>query len=409
MDQNYSDLLKLLSHELFGALLPSLVPADNLHGVLELAQKHTVTTLLYRSVKQLSNVSAQVLDSLRTQSVAAVLRNEKLMLVQNEIVDLLSGHHIDFAVLKGSSLAVHYPCCEMRVLGDIDILVNVNALGVACATLEKAGYNHSSGHAFHESYEGKGAHIEIHQSVSEFPHTVAGLFTVQVMKNALDTTEVEKMLGYEFPVLCVEYQLIALLAHMERHLTASGIGLRQLCDWAVTVNHYRERITREVVSIVGRCGLLQFAKVLTKTCSIYLGMSELEWTKDVSVVLARRMMEEILSGGSIMNVDIDRSLSSAFSSGKIEKERTILGNYIANINRKAKSEYPIVQKFPLLFPYFLIFFPLRWFLRSLRGEREKISIKSTLSLGSKRKRLYDELRLFRCMSDDDANAVDPRS
>ena len=51
-----------------------------------------------------------------------------------------------------------------------------------------------------------------------------------------------------FPMLSGAYQIIALLAHMEQHLDSSGIGLRQVCDWAVTAHALRNCFDGETLA-----------------------------------------------------------------------------------------------------------------------------------------------------------------
>ena len=100
------------------------------------------------------------------------------------------------------------------------------------------------------------------------------------MEQALRHTEQVELHGYAIPVLAVPHQLVSLLAHMERHMGSTGIGLRQICDWAVAVQARRAQIGEAELQALERCGLLHFAKVVTRLCEKYLGLPPCPWCQN---------------------------------------------------------------------------------------------------------------------------------
>lgn len=390
-------LLELLKAELNSLAMCNTEDGYITNEIFEMAQKHSVTPLIYRSIKQLSGIPDDKIALLREIVINSSLRNDKLIRIQSEIIDLLSSHNTSCVILKGTSISALYPHNEMRSLGDIDILVGEEELDEACSVLLNSGFERSGGHDLHECFEGKGAYIEVHRAVSVFPDNAKGIYTKKFMEDALLHTETMSIGEEVFPVLDMPHQLVSLLSHMERHMTISGIGLRQLCDWAVTVNHYLDHIDDKCLTLLDACGLLRFAKVATRTCIDYLGLPALAWAMDVKQEVAAAFIEEILSSGDIMNVGLERSLSSSFASGeeKDSTKRTLLGRYIKNMNGKAHKEYPRIARLRVTLPLFWVFYPCRWWVRSLQGKREKVNVSGTLSIASKRKKLYSELKLFR--------------
>ena len=389
-------LLKLLAYELFNAALSVIGSDVNWDEIISLADKHSVKPLIYRSAKQLADVPDEVLDSLRSSAISSAFRNERMLAIQDEIICLFETRNISCAILKGSSVSSCYPYSEIRTLGDIDILIDASKLSDAGGVLNESGYLHSSGTAFHDCYEGKGVHVELHQAVSKFPDTEKGRYTATYMKDALRYAVGETLGNHRYPVLDVPYQITALLSHVERHMTNTGSSLRQLCDWAVTVDHYRDTIDAAALEILAQCGLLRFAEALTKACTAYLGLPKFDWAEEIPDAVADAMINEIITSGSIQHIDVIRGLSSAFIPGKDtdRKQTTLLGHYVSNTNRKARKEHPHLSKCPLLYPFFWLFYPVRWWIRSLHGEREKINATKTLSIAYQRKKLYGELKLF---------------
>lgn len=163
--------------------------------------------------------------------------------IQNHILEAFHTAGIGTAILKGSSVAALYPNPELRALGDIDILISEQDAQRAEAILRTEGYVFQEKHDFHVSYFGNGVAVELHQSVSRFPATKQGAYVHEMMRKAIQYIHAESMYETTFSVLDLQYQMVALLAHMERHMIDSSIGFRQLCDWAVTVHHFRYQIT----------------------------------------------------------------------------------------------------------------------------------------------------------------------
>ncbi|MCB7187645.1 nucleotidyltransferase family protein, partial [Anaerostipes caccae] len=58
-----------------------------------------------------------------------------------------------------------------------------------------------------------------------------------------------------------------LLLHKLEHITSSGLGLRQLCDWAVFVHRdMTPERWEDLLPKLSRFGLLHFARVITRIC-----------------------------------------------------------------------------------------------------------------------------------------------
>lgn len=118
------------------------------------------------------------------------------------------------------------------------------------------------------------------------------------MNGALSHTQDMEIQGIRFPILDSIYQMIGLLAHKEQHLATSGIGLRQICDWAVTMHALREQIGEKEIATLERCGLLHFAKVVTRLCEKYLGLPPCLWYQNAMDDQVDALMEDILSAGN---------------------------------------------------------------------------------------------------------------
>lgn len=395
MNSNERFLLNALAHELFSADSMPLDSTVDLQAVLMCAKNHSVSTLIYPEFKGQSETHECEIASLRSMVLATAMCNEKLLNAQDEVIRLLKAEQIPCAVLKGTSLSVFYPHSELRALGDIDLLVPSDMQSQSGEILKNAGYYHSVGHSFHECYEKNDVHIELHQAVTEFPRNPKGQYASEYMKTALDSVVYATLDRLTFPMMDVSYQLVSLLTHMERHMLGGAIGLRQLCDWAITVDHFRDVIDVRVLLVLEQCGLMKFAKALTKGSSVYLKMPSVDWTTDVDGDMVDSLIEDMLSAGNLRNVNINRAISSSFVSNKDRSShKTMIGLYISNIDRKARNEHPEIKKLSIILPIFWVFYPIRYWIRSLYGKREAVAFSETTRFIKKRKKLYDELMLY---------------
>ena len=272
-------MLNLLACELFGREMEIDASKVDWHCVLAEANRHVLTAFLYPGLRRLNGVPEEILSRARNAAMLSAARMEEPLRAQDGVLELMRSRRIPCAVLKGFSAACRYPHPELRVPGDIDLLVGNENLERACAALEQAGYRRDHETEMHVNFVGSGLSLEVHRSASVFPDTEKGRAARAYMEQALRHTEPVELHGYAIPVLAVPYQLVSLLAHMERHMGQAGIGLRQICDWAVAVQARRAQIGEDELQTLERCGLLPFAQVITKLCERYLGLPPLAWAQ----------------------------------------------------------------------------------------------------------------------------------
>ena len=291
-------LLALMAHEIFHREMEIDTSAVDWMSVLAEAGRHKVTALLYPTIRELDGVPENAFNKACGMAIAVAQASEAMLKWQREILDLLEMHQIPCAVLKGTSVAYLYPHPELRTIGDIDVLVDERKRDEACSILKEQGFVPAHSAEKHLCLQKGDVWVEMHRMVSVFPESEKGRFSKQFMLEALRHTQTAEIQGVCFPMLSGAYQIIALLAHMEQHLATSGIGLRQVCDWAVTVDALRDCFDGETLALLERCGLLQFAKIMTRLCEKYLGLPPCAWSAEAPDALVDAMLADILVGGN---------------------------------------------------------------------------------------------------------------
>lgn len=343
--------------------------------------------------------SERKLEPFRNYAMSQAVKNERLMAAQDKLLKAFAHRGIPCVVLKGSSAAAPYPQPELRVLGDIDLLVDRTSLERAVEVLREFGYWESQGNEeFHLGFVSASAHVELHFEVTYFPDNTMGKALRSLMDSALPAQHFVTQGIYTYPVLSPERQAVSLLMHMQRHMQALGIGLRHLCDFAVFIKHLPlGEWERTVAPVLKEGGLLRFAQFLARTCVLYLGLPAAcaPWCNNVSDSFCRELILEFLHSGNFGRKDPRHRASSVLGVDKtgLGASRFMPLTIIRNINLYARKQYPFLQHLPVLLPVFWIFVPLKH-LYDNRKSTVRPEFMQTLSEGRRRQKLFAQLGLF---------------
>lgn len=389
-------LLALLAHEIFDQAIDIDASTVDWTAVLTEAQRHKVTALMYPAIRSMDDVPEAIFNKVCGTAIAVATSSEAMLKEQRRILDLLEARQIPCAVLKGTSVAHLYPHPELRTIGDIDILVEEENLDEACKALQVDGFAPSYTAEKHLCLQKGAVWVEMHRMVSVFPESEKGRFTRRYMTDALRHTQEGEICGVRFPMLSGAYQIIALLAHMEQHLATSGIGLRQVCDWAVTAHALRHCFDGETLALLDRCGLLRFAKIMTRLCERYLGLPPCQWTADAPDTLVDAMLSDVLEGGNFQAQHAKRPFADVLTDAYdvAGKGRTsIIRNYARYLRKYLRQNYPWAKS-RLWLPVFGVFLPARWGVRVLLGKRKSVSLAQAVSTAREREKLLRGMRLY---------------
>lgn len=387
-------LLALLAYEMFNREIKIDASTVNWTAVLDEANRHRVTALLYPAVRSLNGVPDEILDKLCCIAITTAAASETMLKKQQDILNLLEAHQIPCAILKGTSVACCYPHPELRTIGDIDILIDEECIEHATECLNEAGFVLEHDTKVHLSFFGQGVEVELHRAISEFPELPKGTYTASLMVDALKHLHCEGVSNINFRCLDFQYQMVSLLAHIERHMQNSGIGLRQICDWAMTIDVHRADIGAKELCMLEQCGLLYFAKVVTSMCEKYLGLSPCSWTSNVPDDLKDALLTDLLKSGNFHVQKGERRFTTYLVDvyGGKEKENTFW-NYVLYTQKRIRKEHPWAKnKFWILI--FGIFWPARWGVRVLLGKRKKVNLIQAVSTARERGKLLREMKLY---------------
>lgn len=316
--------------------------------------------------------------------------NEQLRYTQTQILAALAAARIPCAVLKGSSCAQNYPDPALRCAGDIDLLVGKEALTSARQVLESLGYTASEEpHPVHLHMRKGAQAVELHHEPAGIPRGEAG----ESLRRFFALSETRAELRDSLPMLSVKEQAITLLLHKLEHIVSSGLGLRQLCDWAVFV---RARLTAEewqaLEPLLRSFGLLHFTKVITRICvdALALPPSAAPWCLDADSALARRLLEDLLRTGNFGRKENrygQRLFTDAASPSR-------LVSFVKVGTRACRDHWPLCGRYPILLPAAPAVLLLRYRRQRKEGKRPAFRPQDVYKTAKDRRALYAELKPF---------------
>ncbi len=390
----YGTLLSLLQSELFGR--EKEINADDWPFTLTEADRHVVTALLFPTMMQLRGVPDDALGRACNAAMSTSQSLEVMLERQQKLIDLLSENNIPCVILKGMSIARVYPHPELRAPGDIDILVDEENIDEVGRLMLSDGFSLSHDQEKHVCYDKGDLSVEVHRKIARYPDNEKGDFTREYMRSAPKRAVQAMLNGVKFPVLPDIDQLISLLLHMAEHISDSGIGLRQLCDWAVAVNAMRNEIGEEQLQLLDRCGLLVFAKTMTRLCVKHLGLPEIDWATDADETAADTLFSDILDGGNFRAQYNARPLSRVLTDGyNAEKRRktSVIRSYIQFVRNRLRYEHPWAKNFAWV-ALFGAFYPVRYVVRMLLGKRRKVNVRQVIQTSREREQMIWQLKLY---------------
>lgn len=366
--------------------------------ILRLAQVHAVLPLLYPLLEQGYPIPESVRRCLENESRRTVQQSYHLMFLTHYVVNGLEEAGIPSVVLKGAAAAGDYPVPELRKSGDVDVLLmEPEQLETAERVLQEMGFARKTGENgnHHEVWQtGEGIDVELHVMMAEpFDSEKINSFLREGMDQLRRRSQVENVMGLDFPVLEKGDHAFQLLLHMLQHFLRAGFGLKLLCDWVVLWNGKVTQIERErYLMWIRKTGLAGFSDMITSLCSEYLGLD-------------RERADEILTGtfrgsqGVFM-----REILDAEEFGLHEKSRMVVlrgtgfMDYIREFHHQMRLGYPGISRILLLWPV-LWALTLVKFCRNNRKIRG-ISFLEVFKRTKERSRYTKELHLFKNFKND---------
>ena len=348
------------------------------------------------SVVDAEKLSETLHKEIAFKSRVFITKSMRVDAAHAELNNLLENAAIPYTVLKGYASAKYYPDYIMRAMGDVDFLIGEEHLEKASEILISQGYEMShENHDYHRVFQKGAIRLEMHFEPSGVPEGEKGDIIRDYLKDAIDKSLCVKT---DFGNVCVPSDFhhgLIILMHTAHHMTSGGIGLRQLCDWAVFVSSLSdEAFVSLFEEKLRKAGLWHFACVITNVCRKYLGCPGCEWAGREDEELCLEIINDIFNAGNFGQKDEKRSQESLLISGGKKKKKSLLSQLFASMNSIVYQKWGITRKLKFLLPIGWLFFGGRYIVRMLMGKRPKIHAVEARNEAKERMEIYDKLNLY---------------
>ena len=287
MTRTEQQFFALLQGGLWGTLPDASLFAGEAdwHAIYELAKKQTVFGLVgdglalqvaNSEIPETEKVPVQWRKKFLVQVVKVERRNDNLNSFIARYNAIFSEAGIVPVIVKGQGVALCYENPSHRQSGDIDYLLSpeeyVRAreiLAPLASEIEKEDTKR-----LHYNCTVEGITVELHGAIAE--HQLEGqekalaAFLEENMRKPLHYWELE---GERIPLMNHYFNVIYILQHFHHHMLTSGVGLRQLCDWARYIYTFRDELDADALaSDLAKLSLLRAWKIYAALAVDIIGM-----------------------------------------------------------------------------------------------------------------------------------------
>ena len=168
----------------------------------------------------------------------------------------LSEAKIDHVVFKGFVLRKYYPVKELRVFGDVDLLIKYEDRQKSDQVMKSLGFE-----AMHDwepsySYKKSISCIEIHTELLDTDISDSLKAREYFRENTYNNTVSTSEGVYEFNK---EFHFIFLVAHIAKHCSSGGAGIKMFLDLALMIKNETDLNWEKIESDLKTIGMWLFA------------------------------------------------------------------------------------------------------------------------------------------------------
>lgn len=275
---------------------------DSWEEVFLLSKQQTVTGVAFRGLHHLPDGMLPP-ESLLLRWMAAAdgieRKNKEMNLALDSLLTLFARHGLHPILQKGQGLASLYAYPLLRECGDIDLyFVDEKEFESASDSIQAQGIRLVRKADGSLMYSWQGIPVEHHIRLIDLyhpPHNTKKTDLIwEFRRMALSTAS-----DLEVTVPAPSLNLLLQYAHILKHALGRGIGLRQLCDLALSCDRWHTDIMPDVLKGVCRqAGLTKWVSLLHAFLTERLGLASDRLPYPKTAANTQPLLEIIWRGGN---------------------------------------------------------------------------------------------------------------
>lgn len=285
--------------------LPKELTEKDANKLFNIVEKQTVAGLVYDAlIRHKISLPRQFIHRMVWTIEQIQQTNQQV----NEKLNLLVKLPLtNYVVVKGQTIASFYPSPLLRMPGDIDFLVR--DYPTACTILRQYWQVELPERLIDKeiAFKYHGVIYEIHTELLRFGCCWHQRYWKKLMLRDFSFVNVDRA---TVPTLESTIYIVYVFCHLFFHFIREGVGIRQMCDWAVMLHHYRNDIDQdELKTILKRLGMLKAYRVFGCILVDKLGLMEFPITiEDYDRKWTDKILADIFKGGNFGHYARERKL-----------------------------------------------------------------------------------------------------
>ncbi|MFV0417418.1 MAG: nucleotidyltransferase family protein [Dysgonomonas sp.] len=287
MNKTEQQFFALLRSGLWGKPIDTDLFTDTVDWeiILKTAQMQTVTGIVFDGISRLPKERQPSVSVMRKlyQTVIRIEQSHKLSnQCLTEIVSLLQSEGINPILLKGQGVAQNYLNPIYRQCGDIDLYIGKENYKKSCELAAKWDVISDDGTESNKHYQFSmnGVTIEFHRIAEQLYNPIFDKkfqnWTIYHLHGNKQRKWILK--GTEILLPPVDFDSLYIFNHLFHHFVIGGIGLRQLCDWALYLHAFHDQINKdELLATLKSFDLLKPWQIFGDIIVSYLGLTKSEF------------------------------------------------------------------------------------------------------------------------------------
>ncbi len=240
-------LFSLLRFSLWGEPFKGDLSKEEFLQIMNLAKEQTVYGLIFDAISQLSGKydKRQVLEAYgRTEKIKR--QNELVNKELKEMILMLDKNSIDCLVVKGQTIGILYPKSALRMAGDIDFLIQQQYSSVKKVIENQFTVNLPARMIEREiEFTHGGVPYELHTCLRDWSKERHQRVWNTLMEEEWGAKCYVEIDGVKVRTLSPTVNAAYIFIHLFFHFIREGVSLRQLCDWAMVLHHYKNEIDKD--------------------------------------------------------------------------------------------------------------------------------------------------------------------
>ena len=213
---------------------------DSYQALIDLARKQTVQGLVGDALIR-NEVQLERMDAIHLFSEMQTLAKENDRINQElvQFVNALDRRSIEYIIVKGQVMAALYPNPRARVPGDVDMyFVGEHYFRAKKLVEEKLHVQlEKFNDGKHVEFNVSRVTFELHNQLSRFALSKHQVYWNKIIDKCIEEGRAKVNINNRsIQTLRGTYNVLFIFVHLFYHMTASGLGLRQLCDFAIILS-----------------------------------------------------------------------------------------------------------------------------------------------------------------------------